>query len=273
MMRTSLLITALLCIIASTSSSDPNANTIPLDDDDDDDTEEVYSEMMDETTTLSDMWDILDCDDIFEAEQRPIHNESTWAYLRGSYIASVGYHNSSIGYDQIYGNGFAPDSIIVKHHPVKGRAVYATKPFKKGDMIWNDIYMACFEEGHHYRHFLASIPAHLACDVFEWAYSAKGSGVCVDLDEGSLVNHANTIAKIQDLESGEDRPNLQGRVATRNIRAGEEILTDYSTFAEDEGWAELGLGGWGGVFYAENYYDDPEDDDDDIEETLMKEEL
>lgn len=230
----------------------------PLQDKEDDESDaKFYSKMMDETSTLSDMWRLLDCDKE-HAGTLPIHNESTWSILRGSYIGSVGYENSSLRYDRLYGNGFVgTDAIEVKHHPLKGRAVYAKKSYKKGDEVYRDTYSACFEEGPLYRKFLASIPPYLACDVFEWAYSGQSYGACVDLDEGSFINHAsNSDSKNRDWELGNERPNLLGgHIASRDIQVGEELLTDYSEFAELDGWEELGLGGW-----------DEEDDEEEEEE-------
>jgi len=156
----------------------------------------------------------------------------------------------------------------VKHHPLKGRAVYANRVYKKGEEVYKNIFAACFEEGIDYRKFLASIPPSLACDVFEWAYAGKSYGACVDLDEGSFINHASSASenstKNRHWEKGEERPNLLGgSIATRDIQIGEELLTDYAEFAELDGWVELGLGGWE---RGNENDDDEEDDDDDDEE-------
>jgi len=217
---------------------------------------ELYDKLMDETSTLSDMWRLLDCD-TKQAKKLPIHNESTWALLRGSYISSIGYPDSTIRYNNIYGNGFGVGAIEVKHHPLKGRAVYANRSFKKGGEVYLNDFSGCFEDGILYRKFLASIPPYLACDVFQWAYSGKSYGVCVDLDEGSFINHASSSdTKNRDWESGNESPNLVGgSIASRDIEIGEELLTDYSEFAELDGWAELGLGGWD-----EEEYDDDDDE-------------
>ena len=74
----------------------------------------------------------------------------------------------------------------------KGRGVYANQNFNKGDLIWKDTYTACFKDGMKFKSYLASIPSGLSCDVMEWAYAGEKYGICVDLDEGPLINHAYT---------------------------------------------------------------------------------
>jgi len=246
----------IIFILSSTNNVTTGAAQLADDDDDDDEDEDVerYSYMMDESNSLTDMWDELKCNDIMEGytnHEAPIHNSSTWAYLRGAYIATVGPAQASLylhhNMRNIQGSGFAPNSIEVRHHPVKGRAVYATRTFAKGDLVWHD-FTACFEEGDEYRHFLASIPVPLACDVFEWAYSGISYGVCVDMDEASFVNHASDTPNNDRKKYGEDRPNLssspKGCIAKHDIEVDEELLTDYSGFAEVGGWKRLGLGSW-----------------------------
>lgn len=204
---------------------------------------------------LLEMWELLDCGDLFEEDDRPVHNESTWMLMRGAYIASVKGEINMEAYDkkQLYGNGFPPGSMEVKVFEEKGRGVYATKSFKKGELVWSDIFSACFKDGMAYRLFLGSLPVDLACDVFEWAYSGETYGVCVDLDEGSLINHS-TIKKENERDwetgEGEEQPNIgiidYEHIAIRDINPGDELLIDYGDFAEESGWEHLGLGTWKG---------------------------
>ena len=150
---------------------------------------------MDPKVTLLDMWDRLDCDDLFEEEHRPAHNESTWMLLRGAYIGSMSDEVEMKAYDEnrLYGNGFRPGSVEVRVDDEKGRGVYAKELFKEGELVWEGLFTACFANGMAYRRFLRSIPHDLACDVFQWAYSGKEYGACVDLDEGFVRDLSRVV--------------------------------------------------------------------------------
>lgn len=218
----------------------------------------------DKDMELWDMWEMLGCEEYWETPP-PIHDEAAWAYMRGAYIGAVGPENSSIGLlpgsdeygfnntasGPLFGSGFKPGTIEVRMVEGKGRAIHATTLFKKGEMVWSDHFAACFEDGMLYRKFLASIPAHFACDIFEWAYSGPSYGVCVDLDEGALVNHAAaTEANRQHWEMDESAPNVgydrevKMHVAMVDIQPGDELLIDYRSFATVDAWELLGLGKW-----------------------------
>jgi len=213
-----------------------------------------------EDMKLMDMWKLLNCGEVFE-DDRPIHNESIWALVRGAYVGVVGPDESTFALNKaekhaipgnFFGNGFKSGSIEVKLTDEKGRAVYATSPFRKGELVWSDDFTACFRDGMTYRKFLASIPSDLACDVFEWAYSGPSYGACVDLDEGSLINHAaSTEANQRPWEVGNVKPNIgideetDLHVALSDINPGDELLIDYMSFADLDAWQLLGLGEWG----------------------------
>lgn len=203
------------------------------------------------------MWALLDCGEVIKV-QRPIHNESIWALIRGAYIGVVGPDKSYLTLEDgaeegtipmnILGNGFKSGSIEVKQIEGKGRAVYATSQFKKGEVVWYTDFTACFNEGMLYRKYLASIPADLACDVMVWAYSGS-YGVCVDLDEGSLINHAaSKEANREAWEFGDEKPNIiidkDLHIASVDINPGDELLIDYLSFDDDESYDLLGLGTW-----------------------------
>lgn len=215
--------------------------------------------MMDIDIKLTAMWDRLECTELFE-DDRPVPNESIWALMRGSYIGVVGPENNSmmavVEKNQFFGNGFKPGSVEVKHKEGRGRGVYAKEAFAVGELVWSDSYTACFNDGMSYRRFLASIPADLACDVFQWAYSGESYGICVDLDEGSLMNHASSMdkkGKEYQWEIDDDTPNVAVSaenssgtlyVAIQEINPGDEFLVDYGSFAQKHAWERFGLGTW-----------------------------
>ena len=153
---------------------------------------------------VDDMWyRAFDCERIFRTV-RPIHNESTWTFLRGVY---VGVMMTASGAEQVPQQEQYPDSpshgnrtrcrsdqLLCNHGPTisllaplgsgfrkavqakqtddgKGRGVYAAEPIRKGELVWTaTASTARFPSGALYRQFLAIIPADLACDVLQWAY-------------------------------------------------------------------------------------------------------
>jgi len=294
------------------------------DDDDDDDTnyytdvEDAYEEqqelynnivMEEGSTKLEDIWDILHCDTLTNAAPNghlPIHDASVWTFLRGAYIGTVGYMNSTIRYETLWRNGYddaaaaaatntrkdpekheseqqASSSsssslsppILVQYHPQKGRAVYANQIFQKGAVVRTKDYTACFQTGTLYRQFLVAIPPYLACDVLEWAYSGTQYGVCVALDEGSFINHAST--PVYDPTTGErimkrtryyeaDLPNDRPNLA--NDIAVREIHIGEELLADYEEFAEVDA--WSefglGGWKAPDDTEDDEDDEDDDED-------
>lgn len=124
----------------------------------------------------------------------------------------------------------------------KGRGVYSLIHFQKVDLVWSGVNTVCLETGTEYREYLASIPYNLACDIFEWAYSTAEDGICVDLDEGSFINHSSSKeSHPHEYMTVNETPNVAGDndgerktsdniYATRDIHPGDEILIDYLHF-------------------------------------------
>jgi hypothetical protein len=157
--------------------------------------------------TIDDMWyRAFDCVSTFRTA-RPIHNESTWTFLRGVYLgvmmtASVEEQASQHGNGNGTGAGTGTDAqrrrggnqLHCDHGPTinlvaplgsgfrkavqakqtddgKGRGVYAAERIRRGELVWTSTSAtARFPSGALYRQFLAIIPSDLACDVLQWAY-------------------------------------------------------------------------------------------------------
>lgn len=209
-----------------------------------------------DTYTLEDFWYVFQCDNVFRSP-RSIHDESTWMFLRGTYLGVVGLENSSID-TNIYGHGFTI-SHKVSEMEGKGRGVLADEEVEEGTLLYEPRFQGCFKDQYDYRRFLVTIPHDLACDVIQWAYvtyrneneSEDDMWLCFDLDEGSYINTGKH--DFEDFEVMEARKknnkielnNSQERkddklYATRHITKGEEILVDYSDFSIDGGEKMLG---------------------------------
>jgi len=206
----------------------------------------------DSDVELKDIWKFFKCQKLFD-DGRPVHNESTWLLLRGAYSAVVDPKESSIGVDNIFHSGFQPGSVEVKLTKKKGRGLFAKNTIEKADLVWKDIHTACFRNGKDFKKYLASIPSDLTCDILEWAYSGQKYGICVDLDEASIINHAS-LTKNDAFSnfSIDKRPNLDFdkktgyTYATQDISVGDELLVDYLSFEDENEWENLGLGVWKG---------------------------
>jgi hypothetical protein len=143
------------------------------------------------------------------AQRRPIHNASTWYYLRGVYNAVIrrslckdendparwnGDHTTDAPH--CYVNGVdtgpiewrLPDTpvdgsgffvpVAVQYSPGKGRGVFATEPIRKGQSVWVSWYEGWMLSGLLYRQLLDALPTNaLKCDLMAFTYfTATGGG-------------------------------------------------------------------------------------------------
>jgi hypothetical protein len=103
--------------------------------------------------------------------------------------------------------------------------LYALTDVPKGTTVWKPINYAKFFTEEEFVTFMKLLPHDVQCDVLLWAYPTTGGGrpvVALDMDDGSYMNHASTTEGL----------NVDGNSAkaTRNIKAGEELLTNYTQF-------------------------------------------
>jgi hypothetical protein len=165
----------------------------------------------------------------------------------------VGANSTILPTDDV--DGFDGVPIKVKLVPGKGRGIFAARDIPKGKRIWTAHYqMACFYDPHSFRRFLAAIPSNeLVCDVLQWSYAVdygdEGRSdlrMCTPLDQGALVNtngrneEAN-IGCVRHLAKEHEGGCRDNDFAFRTIRAGEEILGDYSEFVVPGGWSRFGM--------------------------------
>jgi len=184
------------------------------------------------------------CEEI--EDPRPIHNESTWAYLRGVYVEIVGLEKSTLSADRSASGFQVP--FYVGWGPEVGRTVYAGADIQKGSVILDvELQNAKFQTGNDFRRFLVALPKDLACDVLMWAYVVESGGslkIAVDLDEGSFLNSYDTPNAQLDNIDGQTKKDINGAFvyyAIEDIDAGEEIMINYGDFAHPGGWESFGL--------------------------------
>jgi SET domain len=143
-----------------------------------------------------------------DGQRRPIHNASTWYYLRGVYNAVIRRNlckdendparwdgNHTTDAPHCYVNGvdtgaiewrlpatvfdgsgfFVP--VAVQYSPGKGRGVFATEPIRKGRTVWVSWYEGWMLSGLLYRQLLDALPTNaLKCDLMAFSYFTETGG-------------------------------------------------------------------------------------------------
>ena len=104
--------------------------------------------------------------------------------------------------------------IKVVNDPIRGRGIVTTHAVSKGTQLWADTQSVTFDNRADFVAFLQQLDHRLQCDILLWAYPYHGRAM-VDLDVGSFINHADTLADINMDDDG---------YATRDIVAGECYL-------------------------------------------------
>jgi len=200
--------------------------------------------------TTRDFFHHYDCESILlSPTPLPIYEQDTWMRLRKAYIA-VGATNTTIHVPIKEESGFHVP-YYVSHSPDSGRGVYAKEPILKGQQVWTGIgsQSAYFKTGDEFRRFLHLVGDAVVCDLLIWCYptywemreNEKSLWITCDLDEGSLINEGNdNTAKNIEISrfKGNDTDFLY---ASRDIKAGEELLMRYDDFTVDGLWKKFGL--------------------------------
>jgi hypothetical protein len=186
--------------------------------------------------------------------------ENTWKHMYAAYHAVVPPHEATI--TKKYNPGAFVHPVEVFVGPIIGRTVRTTTFIPKGTLVWRPRNAAEFKRKEDYRRFLEHIMTYstpeVACDAIRWSYTSKASPkeddyvLCVDMDEGSVINMASTdenlnVAQlVERIDVDEDNRQIYGcqvgsLYATRDIPAGEELRMDYGDFSEGDGFWAMGI--------------------------------
>ncbi|KAG7341504.1 SET methyltransferase domain containing protein [Nitzschia inconspicua] len=116
----------------------------------------------------------------------------------------------------------------VRDDPEKGRGLYATADIPKGTQVWTSSHFHHFKREQDFLAFLQYLPHNVQCDVILWTYPEADSTteVAIPFDEGVYMNDGGP---------GSSRNNVDSQtVALRDIKAGEELMQDYTEFIDLE---------------------------------------
>lgn len=178
----------------------------------------------------------LQCEDI---HTRAIHDVSVWNSLRKVYEDVVGEKRSSLAYmnkliDSSPKEHLPPqdsESISIQYVPGKGRGLVASKDIKAGEHIYSHVNEAEFFTKEDLNQFLAVLPSHIACDIILWAFSVDEDPdqfhFSVYLGDGTYCNDGGSSGSNVEWKSGVFANFV---VASRDIKAEEEILCDYGNY-------------------------------------------
>jgi len=144
---------------------------------------------------------------------RTIYDKDEWAIFQDAYNDIYPEDAGIVGTD-----GFLFD-YEVQDHPIRGRTIVTKQDLKKGAKVWKGEWHCSFDEVE-FMSFLELLPSlAYQCEILLWAYVSNGR-VSVELDPGSFFNHADDKKMV----------NVSPSSTKRFIRAGEELLMDYSSF-------------------------------------------
>jgi hypothetical protein len=116
----------------------------------------------------------------------------------------------------------------VRFDPNKGRALYAKEDIKKGTLVWTSSHSHNFHGEKDYLAFLKYLPHNLQCEIMLWTYPIvhTTSKVTIAFDEGNYINDGGPGSRTNNVYSDSTA------TAIYNIKAGEELMQDYSDFID-----------------------------------------
>lgn len=190
--------------------------------------------------TVSEMRKHLQCSEYYQRAEQTIHEQGAWKRMRKKYVDIVGAE-STIGPPESGYNGFSrPYQVGHNRH---GRGIYAKTDIPKGSLVWHNIRSAAFSEGMQFRELVMTLPRELGCDVLQWSYVMDEKIYC-DLDEGSFCNNGYSDGSNIDIDEVASAKFIAKAgmqlFATRDIKKGEELLCNYSSFSDGD-WRLFGL--------------------------------
>ena len=186
--------------------------------------------------------------------KKPLPTLEEWIFLKNRYKeivdSNVVWGDDTVlpteGYD-FDDNGNPPPWHAA--HGERGRGLFASRDITMGELVHDgaksDVY---FPNAMSWREFIFSLPRNKACDVIDWCWTQQ---VLVENGNGGdfvyIIFSSMNISILINGGEDEDTMNVNPKseyssqfYALRDIKMGEELLTDYSIY--DTVWGKAGLG-------------------------------
>ena len=201
-----------------------------------------------ESYSYYDIFHHFDCRHHSRDQTKPLYTLEDWVFFRKQYKEMVtGELSDEIWYDPVPPTeGYTltddgpPPYYAAYSRDGRGRGLFASRDIKKGELVHDDTKSAVmFLDAMAWRRFVFSLPRRMACDVALWSWTQEienddgGSRrlfICPNIS--SLINSDASLANV--LPKSRESSNKMYLYATRDIRYGEEILTDYEYNSEGE---------------------------------------
>lgn len=200
-----------------------------------------------ETYTYSDIRDHFDCGYRSGDNEKPLPSMEDWQLMRTTYtkvVDNTKKWNDPVpptkGYSFDRNKLGTPPPYYAKFSPGKGRGLFATRDIPKGEVVHDGTHSdVIFPTAMDWRKFVFSLPENLACDCTDWHWMQQ-------LETGGTFHFVAGINISSLMNSGGEEyggvPNALPKTSTsnkfyalRDIRDGEEILTDYYVYDTDFG--------------------------------------
>ena len=142
-----------------------------------------------------------------------------------------------------------PPPYHAKLSPGKGRGLFASRDIDKGELVHDGtVSDIIFPDAMTYRTFVFSLPTNFNCDALEWVWMQQleqdgGYHLLMGINISSLMNSGGrdwNDAESKTVNCVPENEYSGKFYATRGIKEGEEILTDYDVYYTK--WSLVGLG-------------------------------
>ena len=126
----------------------------------------------------------------------------------------------------------------------KHRGLFASRDIRKGEVVHDGTHLdVAFPDAKAYRRFVFALPRRTACDITEWTWTQRleqdgPMKIMLAINASAMLNPSFTSEEANVLP---ESSTSQLYYATRDIKRGEEILTD-STFRDWTNFAATDLG-------------------------------
>lgn len=186
------------------------------------------------------------CEQYVDNEVKPLPTMEYWEMIRDAYNKQV---DSSYTFDELvpptqgyrFNEGGAPP-YYAKVSKSKDRGLFASRDIKKGEVVHDGSKSdVVFPTAMAWRRFVLSLPRKAACDMTEWSWTQQ-------LEEGGQMKILTSInisilmnmGVTEQINAVPKSGTESVFYATRDIKKGQEILTDYEIYETRFDLAGLG---------------------------------